>query len=148
LPNSGPPAGLTNCVHVDLGAIVPVFGSALASYRILVVEDEYLIASQVKGWLLAAGAEVIGPVPSVDQALDLIEDCCLDAAVLDVDLGDGETAYPIADKLGSLGVPYLFATGDVQLADTSVYRQRPRLEKPFAAAALVKAVTKLGARAR
>src|ERR1700710_974286 len=112
----------------------------LAGRRVLVVEDEYLIASEVKRWLLAAGSEVIGPVPSVDQALDLIEDRRPDAAVLDVNLGDGETVYPVADKLGVLSVPYLFATGDVKLADTSVYRHRPRLEKPFVETELVRAL--------
>jgi CheY-like chemotaxis protein len=115
----------------------------LAGYRVLVVEDEYLIAMEVKRWLQVAGAKVLGPVPSVDQALDLIEDHRPDAAVLDVSLWDGEDVYSVADKLGVLGVPYLFATGDVKLADTSVYRHRPRLEKPFVEAELVRAVAKL-----
>lgn len=115
----------------------------LAGRCILVVEDEYLIAAEMKRWLLAAGSEVLGPVPSVDQALDLIADHTLDAAVLDVNLGEGDTVYPVADKLGVLGVPYLFATGDVRLADTSVYRHRPRLEKPFVQAELVRSLTEL-----
>lgn len=126
---------------------MPDLPPALAGRCILVVEDEYIIAMEVKAWLMGAGAEVIGPVPSVDQALDVIEDRRPDAAVLDVNLGEGETAYPVADKLGALGVPYLFATGDVQLADASVYRHRPRLEKPFAATDLDRAVAKLGTRA-
>ncbi|MDQ0524214.1 response regulator [Methylobacterium gregans] len=120
----------------------------LAGRRILVVEDEYLIAMEVKRWLQEAGFEVLGPVPSVDQALDLVEDCRPDAAVLDVSLGDGEDVYPVADKLGVLSVPYLFATGDVRLADTSVYRHQPRLEKPFLEAELVRAVVKLAASAQ
>lgn len=117
--------------------------SPLTDRYILVVEDEYLIASEIKRWLQAAGANVVGPVPSVDKALDLIADRRPDAAVLDVNLGDRDTAYPIADKLGVLGVPYLFATGDVQLADASVYGHRPRLEKPFVEAELVRALSKL-----
>ncbi len=111
--------------------------------RILVVEDEYLIAIELKRWLMTAGATVIGPVPSVDQALDLIEDDTPDGAVLDVNLGDGDTVYEVADKLGAVGVPYLFATGDVKLAETSVYRHRPRLEKPFVEAELVRALVEL-----
>ncbi len=83
----------------------------LAGHRILVVEDEYLIARNVKRWLMAAGAVVVGPVPSVDQALDLIEDDGLAAAILDVNLGDGDTVYPVAAELGAMGVPYLLATG-------------------------------------
>lgn len=115
----------------------------LAGRRILVVEDEYLIAVEVKRWLLAAGSEVMGPVPSVDQALDLVEDQHPDAAVLDVNLGNGDTAYPVAARLGSLGVPYLFATGDVRVTGATVEEGRPRLEKPFLQAELVRALTKL-----
>ena len=117
--------------------------TALAGRRILVLEDEYLIATEMKRWLEDAGSEVMGPVPSVDQAMDLIEEGAPDAAVLDVNLGDGDTAYPIADKLASVNVPYLFATGDVQVADASVYRHRPRLEKPFMQGELVRALTRL-----
>lgn len=122
---------------------MPDAAPSLAGRRILVVEDEYLIASEVKRWLLAAGSEVLGPVPSVDQALDLIEDDRPDAAVLDVNLGDGDTVYPVADKLSGLGVPFLFATGDVRQADTSVYRHRRRLEKPFLQKELVRALVEL-----
>ena len=115
----------------------------LAGRRILVVEDEYLIATEIKRWLQAAGSEVLGPVPSVDRALDLIEERRPDAAVLDVNLGGGDTAYSVADKLGGLGIPYLFATGDVKLPETSVYRHQVRLDKPFIQAELVRALTEL-----
>jgi DNA-binding response OmpR family regulator len=111
--------------------------------RILIVEDEYLIAMQVKRWLLAAGAEVVGPVPSVQRALDLIEADSIDAAVLDVNLGNGDTVYPVADKLGALGVPYLFVTGDVKISGVDAYRQQPRLDKPFVETELLRATGKL-----
>ena len=115
----------------------------LEGRRILIVEDEYLIAMQVKRWLLAAGAAVVGPVPSVARALDLIEDEGIDAAVLDVNLGNGDTVYPVADKLSALGVPYLFATGDVKMSGADAHRQQPRLEKPFVEAELLRATVKL-----
>ena len=86
---------------------------------------------------------MLGPVPSVDQALDLIEGRRPDAAVLDVNLGEGDNAYPLAEKLSVMGVPYLFATGDVRLTDASAYRNRPRLEKPFVARALVRALSEI-----
>ncbi|MCJ2084734.1 response regulator [Methylobacterium sp. E-005] len=115
----------------------------LGGRRILIVEDEYLIAMEVKRWLLAAGAEVVGPVPNVERALDVIADEGLDAAVLDVNLDHGDTVYPVADKLSALGVPYLFATGDVKISCADAYRQRPRLEKPFGEAELLQATAAL-----
>ncbi|GJE42371.1 response regulator [Methylobacterium soli] len=111
--------------------------------RILVVEDEYLIAAEVKRWLRRAGAEVVGPVPSAEQALTLIGDDRIDAAVLDLNLGDKRTALPIADRLGALGVPYLFATGDIRVSQGHSYDDRPRLEKPYVEAELVRAVEEL-----
>ncbi len=111
--------------------------------RILIVEDEYLIAMEVKRWLQGAGAEVVGPVPSVERALDLIEDEGIDAAILDLNLGDGRTAYAIADRLSALGVPHLFATGDIRVSSASNYAEQPRLNKPFLEAELVRAVGKL-----
>ncbi|MEE7493703.1 response regulator [Methylobacterium oryzae CBMB20] len=122
---------------------MPDTARLLDGRRILIVEDEYLIAMQVKRWLLAAGAEVVGPVPSVARALDLIENGDVDAAVLDVNLGNGDTVYPVADKLSALGVPYLCATGDVKFSGADTYRQRPRLEKPFSEAELLQAMGKL-----
>ena len=120
---------------------MPAAARPLDGRRILIVEDEYLIAMEVKRWLLAAGAEVIGPVPSVERALDLVEDNGIDAAVLDVNLGNGDTVYPVADKLSDLGVPYLFATGEVRILDA--YRLRSKIEKPFGEAELVRAIGKL-----
>ncbi|QGY05204.1 response regulator [Methylobacterium mesophilicum SR1.6/6] len=115
----------------------------LAGYRILVVEDEYLIAIELKRWLKAAGACVAGPLPSVVQALAFIEEDSLAAAVLDVNLGHGETVHPLVAVLGSPGVPYLFATGDVKLPDADGYRDPPRLTKPYHEAELVHAVATL-----
>jgi DNA-binding response OmpR family regulator len=111
--------------------------------RVLVVEDEYIIAMEIKRWLRRAGAEVVGPVPSVERALDLIEDHIIDAAVLDLNLGDRSTALPIADRLGVLGVPLLFATGDIRISEGSDYADRARLEKPFGEAELVRAIVEL-----
>jgi CheY-like chemotaxis protein len=118
---------------------------SLVGRRILLVEDEYLIVEAMEEWLSQAGAVVVGPVPSVEQALELIEaeGDALDGAVLDVNLGHGETAYPIADRLDELGVPYLFATGDVRIIDRPAHQGRPRLDKPISRGALLRAVEKL-----
>ncbi|WP_424136291.1 response regulator [Roseomonas chloroacetimidivorans] len=124
---------------------MPEAAGPLAGSRVLLVEDEYLIADEMRDWLHRAGASVMGPVPDVEQALDLIDEQAgtLDAAVLDANLGEGETAYPIADRLDELGVPYLFATGDVRLIDEPSYQGRPKLEKPVMERELLKALAQL-----
>ena len=119
----------------------------LAGRRVLVVEDDWMIASEMEGLLRRAGAEVEGPWPGVDQALAALDGttgaAALDAAVLDVNLGGGETVYPVADRLDRSGVPYLFATGNVAGADDPAYADRPRLEKPIPDRVLLKAVAAL-----
>lgn len=83
----------------------------LAGYRILVVEDEFLLAEDLRVQLIKAGAVVVGPVPSLAKALALLEGgVALDAAVLDVNLC-GQKVFPLADLLQGLGVPCVFVTG-------------------------------------
>ncbi|EQB17794.1 response regulator [Novosphingobium lindaniclasticum] len=83
----------------------------LSHRRILVVEDEYMLAMDLRRDLEDAGAEVIGPEPSVARALSRIpSETKIDAAVLDVNLGD-EEAFPVADELTARGIPFVFATG-------------------------------------
>ena len=77
---------------------------------ILVVEDDYMIAQDVQSDLESAGAAVVGPVPSVSEALQLIESQTIDAAVLDVNLGE-ERSFPVAEALEERAIPFLFATG-------------------------------------
>ena len=129
---------------------MPQAAGLLAGRRILMVEDEYLIAEAMEGWLRGGGAEILGPVTSVDQALEIIEEepGAADLAVLDVNLGRGETVYPVADRLDELGVPYLFATGDVRIKDAANYRQHPKLEKPILRQELILALEELLAASR
>lgn len=115
---------------------------ALSGRRVLIVEDEYLIAHDMEYSLQQAGAEVVGPIPDAQQALALIKTSKLDAAILDVNLRK-EEVYSVADKLSARGIPYLFATGEVQIADRSDYRSRPKLEKPILEDELLRAVGKL-----
>jgi DNA-binding response OmpR family regulator len=114
----------------------------LSGRRILVVEDEYLIAIEMERWLQEAGAEVAGPVPDTKRALALIETEPLDAAVLDVHL-NGEPVYPVADRLTERGVPYLFATGEIRIAEGSDYRSHAVLGKPVLDSELLQAVGRL-----
>jgi len=102
----------------------------LARRKILLVEDEYFIVDDLIRAFEAAGAEVVGPVASVDDALDLIEETeRIDGAVLDVNLR-GEMGYPVADALLARGVPFVFATGYDKGAVPPQYAHITRCEKP------------------
>jgi CheY-like chemotaxis protein len=105
--------------------------SQLAHKRVLVVEDDYLVAMDIVRALERAGAEVIGPAPGVDAALDALEQSAPDGAILDINLG-GEMAFPVADALLARGVPFVFATGyDAQIIPPR-FTHVKRCEKPMA----------------
>ncbi|MHC4046743.1 response regulator [Bradyrhizobium sp. 23AC] len=80
--------------------------------RILVVEDEYLIALELDTELRAAGYRVMGPVPDIDGALELLKVERPDAAILDVNLA-GKWVTPVAETLRSMSVPFILASGYV-----------------------------------
>jgi CheY-like chemotaxis protein len=82
----------------------------LAGKRILVVEDEALVAMMLEDMLAGLGCEVVGPAMRLNEGLELARLNGLDAAVLDINLG-GERSYPIADLLEERGVPLAFVTG-------------------------------------
>jgi DNA-binding response OmpR family regulator len=112
------------------------------SPRILVVEDDYLIASLLADVLEAAGWQVIGPVGQLTEAVDTATHAGFDVAVLDVNLG-GEAVYPVAAVLDERNVPFVFLTG--YGADTLMqpFCERPRLGKPFKIDQLIGAVKRL-----
>jgi DNA-binding response OmpR family regulator len=108
----------------------PASASAWRGRRILVVEDDYMLAEDLRRDLEKQGAEVVGPVPTVADALKLLtgEDV-LDGAILDVNLR-GERVYPVVDVLRERGVPLVFTTGYEQWALPEAYADVPRCEKP------------------
>jgi DNA-binding LytR/AlgR family response regulator len=103
----------------------------LKGRRLLVVEDEYLIAADLVAFLEAQGIEVVGPAASVNEALTLLQSNSnrLDGAVLDVNLRD-DRVYPVADVLRSLGIPFVFTTGYDACAIPKSYAGVPRCGKP------------------
>lgn len=111
----------------------------LAGCRILVVEDEYFIAADIKRALLAENAIVIGPVGRLDSGLALANHEPVDAAVIDVNLGKA-TTYPIADCLKASETPWLFVTGYDEWSMPAEYRDALRLAKPFTISNLIDAV--------
>ena len=124
----------------------PGRAAGLTGKRVLVVEDEVLVAMLVEDEPRDAGAEVVGPAPSVEDALRLVEAVAADggisAAVLDINLG-GRHVAAVADRLAAFGVPFLFATGYGAKRDTGGYGAAPVLEKPFDMERLVTAVAAL-----
>ena len=111
---------------------------ALRGRRLLIVEDEYMIAADLAYTLEDRGVEVVGPVGSVDEALALVEaEGRLDGAVLDLNLGN-DRAYPVADALLARGVPFVFATGYGREVIPAAYAEVPRCEKPIEMSALAK----------
>ncbi|MBW8840657.1 MAG: response regulator [Sphingomonadales bacterium] len=103
----------------------------LRGTRILVVEDEYLLADDLTNALSDAGAYVLGPAASVEDATTLIgNETAIDAAILDVNLR-GDMVFPLADALRDRGIPFAFATGYDDWALPPRFADAPRIEKPF-----------------
>lgn len=102
----------------------------LQGQRILVVEDDFFQARDMEEELKAAGATVVGPVPSIkDAAFLLAITDKLDVAMLDINLG-GQLVYPLADQLVAQGTPIIFATGYSQHDIPARFRAVPCCEKP------------------
>jgi CheY-like chemotaxis protein len=104
---------------------------SLDGRSVLVVEDEFLIALELCQTLETEGCRVLGPAPTVDDALRLLEaGPCPDAVVLDINLG-GVRAVPVAEVLAARGVPFLAATAYHDLPEP-VFAGVPVLSKPYA----------------
>ena len=103
---------------------------AVAKPRVLLVEDEALVAMLIQDCLSEFGFQIIGPVSTVSDALAAAEDGQFDAAVLDINLGDG-TVYDVAERLAKRGVPFVFVTGyDADSVDGR-FSGVPILQKPI-----------------
>ncbi|SFP60633.1 response regulator [Sphingomonas rubra] len=120
----------------------------LRDQRVLVVEDEYLIAEAMERGLRRAGAIVLGPVSNVAAALALLErEGSVDGAVLDINLGD-QKVYPVVDALLAQGARCVFATGNDPSDVPSAYAAIARCDKPVDARCIAYALTDEAAGAR
>ena len=123
--------------------LAPHHCHALLGAKVLIVEDEPLIAMLMEDWLESVGARVLGPAGSVSEALQLIDHALLDggisAAILDINLG-GEAALPVADYLAAVGVPFIFATGYEADCPRGRHSAVPVVTKPFAFQTLMGAI--------
>lgn len=98
--------------------------------KIMVVEDEALVAMLVEDALLDAGFEVLGPAATVEEAMALLAQERPDAVVLDLNLA-GETSTPVADELAARGIPYVIATGYGASGLPSGHQDAMVLAKPY-----------------
>lgn len=112
-------------------------GPALRDQRVLVVEDEAVVAMELARVLTAAGAKVIGPAGTIEEAMDLLDGHSIDRALLDVNLG-GRLITPVAKALNHRQIPFVYLTG-YQEPDVD---DGPILRKPVAASALLGALAR------
>jgi DNA-binding response OmpR family regulator len=105
-------------------------GRPLIGVRLLLVEDDLLVAMELEEIMSRLGAQVIGPFSCIADALDALRREVVTGAVLDIQL-DGETTLCVADVLLKRGDPILFVTGTAPEAIPQRYRDLPRVTKPF-----------------
>lgn len=114
----------------------------LEGCRVLIVEDEYFQAREIALALRHAGSQVIGPVARAGELGDLAGSERIDAALLDINLGEG-ASFEVARSMQARGVPFLFLTGyDVSIIPEELSRA-PRLEKPVDQELLVDRLARL-----
>jgi CheY-like chemotaxis protein len=113
--------------------------SVLTGKRILVVEDESIVAAMVEDMLAELGASAVGPAGTIERALEIAETAAFDAAILDVNVR-GELIDPVVRVLERRGVPFVFATGYGSV-DRSPSPNAPILSKPYTQQNLERALT-------
>jgi CheY-like chemotaxis protein len=104
--------------------------NGLKGLRVLVVEDEFAVLVLVEEMLADLGCEIAASTWRVSQALELIDRCALDVAVLDVNVA-GEMVYPVAEVLAARRIPIVFSTGYGINGLSEHWRGWPILQKPY-----------------
>jgi two-component SAPR family response regulator len=115
---------------------------SLKNSRVLVVEDQYLIADDLSRALREFGAQIVGPVSSSEAARAEMAQSQVDVAFLDINLND-EVVFPLADELERRGIPFIFATGHDAAIIPERFKSKLRLEKPFTVQSLQAVVRQL-----
>jgi two-component SAPR family response regulator len=100
------------------------------SCRVLIVEDEAIIAMDLEMMLQDEGCDVVATVASVTAALDAIGKQEIDCAFLDINLGH-EQVFPVADELARKGVPFALLSGHTKAVVPPTHLNRPALPKPY-----------------
>lgn len=123
----------------------PEAGSRVVEFsgkRVLLVEDEYFIADDLRHLLRKAGAEVVGPCATLEKATAAVDEGAFDCAIVDLNL-KGKSALPLAQRLQAEGWSFAFATGYGCNAIPDELKHVPRIEKPFDPAALLNLIGQL-----
>jgi CheY-like chemotaxis protein len=102
----------------------------LEGFRVLIVEDDRFVAEDEGYWLKQMGCVVLGPLPSVAEALAVLESDLPDGAVLDIEVC-GTAIYPVARLLAAHRVPFLFVSASHPDSIDENFRSVPRLMKPI-----------------
>lgn len=115
---------------------------ALDGKRILVVEDDYYLATDQKALLERQGAEVLGPFGRDNEAQALVAAQRIDAALIDINLGTGPS-FDLARVLHGRGIPFVFVTGYDAAQIPADLAEAPRIEKPVRERALIETVARV-----
>lgn len=111
------------------------------SKRVLIVEDEALLAMQLEDLLVDLGHEVVGLATRIGIAIELARESRIDFAILDINVG-GTTSFPVADILHQRGIRFVFATGYGVDGLMDGYRDATVLQKPYAREDLERAIAR------
>src|SRR5262245_25344840 len=147
---SGPPTKRNTDARRAGGQAAPGHGKPRvrpAGRRVLIVEDEAMIAGMIETILSAAGWSVVGPVGTLERALDTIERERLDAALLDVRI-NGHDAFAVADVLMRRGIPFVFVSGFTRKQMPPGYRDCAYIAKPFTPDAMLALLKEVVGRTR
>lgn len=114
----------------------------LSGRRVLVVEDDFYLANDAERALRAAGASIVGPLPRSAQAMDALARDGIDAAVVDINLGEG-LSFELADALKAAGVPFVIVTGYDEVLIPDRLADVRTVQKPADMKVVVQAVAAL-----
>jgi DNA-binding NtrC family response regulator len=114
------------------------FNGGLKGRRVMVLEDDVLIAMDMEDFLLGEGCQVVGPISNVEAALEQVEKAEIDGAVVDLNLR-GELSVPVIEALKSRGLPVIVCSGYAELSGVKdMLKDVPMVPKPCDFSALSK----------
>jgi CheY-like chemotaxis protein len=146
----GPPKKSNPDGGLAAGQASPGLGRRRARHagrRVLIVEDEAMIAGLIQSILSAAGWSVVGPVATLERALETIDRERLDAALLDVRI-NGRDVYAVADVLMRRRIPFVFVSGFTRKQMPPGYRDCAHIAKPFTPDAILALLEEVMGRGR